>query len=187
LLGVPACGHPRHASKLMTNDFGQPPSPAPACETGYSRCLQSPQGSEFGCAIALKTCRETGLPTIFPGGRGAEEIADMSETSTSDMFESLSTAWETAINEKREREVVLSGVIAYFFPREEGHRARKRRVDVRARSNRQSVQGQVWPAATSCRSTRVLLLRSSRARNPIGSRSEGVHLRCLCVNSCGGL
>jgi hypothetical protein len=47
--------------------------------------------------------------------REAEEIADMSETSHSDMFESLSTAWETAINEKRQREVVLSGVIAYFF------------------------------------------------------------------------
>jgi hypothetical protein len=47
--------------------------------------------------------------------REAEEIADMSETSHSDMFESLSTAWETAINEKRQREVILSGVIAYLF------------------------------------------------------------------------
>jgi hypothetical protein len=37
------------------------------CGTAFESCMQSPQGSQFGCWMALQTCQNTGLPTIFPG------------------------------------------------------------------------------------------------------------------------
>jgi hypothetical protein len=54
-----------------------------------------------------------------------EEVGKMSELRDSDIFASLSSAWETAINEKRQRDVILSGLAAYHLFHEKNDSARE--------------------------------------------------------------
>src|SRR5713101_2668130 len=45
---------------------------------------------------------------------------EMGDIRTRDLFPNLSLEWENALNEKRPRDVILSGVVAYILFREKG-------------------------------------------------------------------
>jgi hypothetical protein len=53
------------------------------------------------------------------------KVADMNEPNLDLLFENLTLAWETALNEKRPRDVIVSGILGYLLFRDKGNLPRE--------------------------------------------------------------